>query len=86
MEDVLEVDTRPDGPQGSQVGLDETSTQLVAEPCVPIPAAPGQPERLDYEYARQGTANLCMVFAPLAGRRRVKVTERRTAIDCAHVL
>jgi hypothetical protein len=86
MEDVLEVDTRPDDPQGPQVGLDETSTQLVAEPCVRIPAAPGQPERLDYEYARQGTANLCMVFAPLAGQRRVKVTERRTAIDCAHVL
>jgi hypothetical protein len=86
MEDVLEVDTRPDDSQRPQVGLDETSTQLVAEPCVPIPAAPGQPERLDYEYARQGTANLCMVFAPLAGQRRVKVTERRTAIDCAHVL
>jgi hypothetical protein len=62
------------------------SQQLVAETRLPIPAAPGQPERVDYEYERQGTANLFMVFEPLAGQRRVKVTERRTAVDFAHLI
>jgi hypothetical protein len=62
------------------------SKQLVAETREPIPAAPGQPERIDYEYERKGTANLFMVFEPLAGPRRVKVTERRTAVDCAHLI
>jgi len=86
MEDVLEVYTRPYDPQRPQVCLDETSKQLVAETREPIPAAPGQPARVDYEYERQGTANLFMVFEPLAGQRQVKVTERRTAIDFAHVI
>jgi hypothetical protein len=58
----------------------------VAETRLPIPAAPGQPERVDYEYERQGTANLFIVFEPLAGQRRVKVTARRTAVDFAHLL
>jgi hypothetical protein len=86
MEDVLEVYTRPYDPRRPQVCVDETSKQLVAETRVPIPATPGQPERVDYEYERKGTANLFMVFEPLAGQRRVKVTERRTAVDFAHVL
>jgi DDE superfamily endonuclease len=86
MEDVLEVDTRPYAPQRPQVCIDETSKQLVAETRAPLPASPGQPERVDYEYERQGTANLFMVFEPLAGPRRVKVTERRTAVDFAHLL
>jgi hypothetical protein len=86
MEDVREVYTRPDDPQRPQVGMDETSQQRVAETRRPIPAAPGQPERVDDEYERQGTANLFMVFEPLAGQRRVQVTERRTAIDFAQVI
>lgn len=86
MEDILEVYTRPYDPQRPQVCLDETSKQLVAETRTPLPAAPGQPERVDYEYERQGTANLFMIFEPLTGQRRVKVTERRTAMDFAHVL
>jgi hypothetical protein len=86
MEDVLEVYTRPYDPQHPQVCIDETSKQLVAETRCPIPAAPGQPERIDYEYERKGTANLFMVFEPLAGQRRVQVTERRTAVDFAHLL
>ena len=47
---------------------------------------PGQPSRSDYEYERNGVANLFMLFAPLAGWRHVPVRERRTAIDYAHVL
>jgi hypothetical protein len=86
MEDVLEVYTRPYAPRRPQVCLDETSQQLVADTRVPIPAAPGQPERIDYEYARQGTANLFMVCEPLAGQRWVKVTERRTAVDFAQLI
>lgn len=57
-----------------------------AETREPIPAAPGQPTCVDYAYERQGTVHLFMVFEPLAGQRRVKVTERRTAIDFAHVI
>jgi hypothetical protein len=86
MEDVLEVYTRPDDPRRPQVCLDAPSTQRVAETREPIPAAPGQPARVDYEEARTGTATLCMMFEPLAGQRRVKVTERRTAIDVAQVI
>jgi len=86
MEDVLEVYTRPYDPQRPVVCLDEASKQLVAETRVPIPAAPGKLERIDYEYERKGTANLFMVFEPLAGQRQVTVTDRRTAIDFAHVI
>jgi hypothetical protein len=86
MEDVLEVYTRPYDPRHPQVCLDETSKQLVAETREPIPAAPGQAERADYAYERKGTANLFMLFEPLVGQRQVKVTERRTAVDFAHVI
>jgi hypothetical protein len=86
LEDVLEVYTRPYAPRRPQVCRDETSQPLVAEPREPRPAAPGQAERVDDEYERQGTAKLCMLFAPLAGQRQVQVTERRTAVDCAHVI
>jgi hypothetical protein len=86
MEDVLEGYTRPDAPQRPQVCLDETSPQLVAETRKPMPATLGHPARVDDEDERQGTANLCMVFEPLAGQRRVKVTERRTAVDFAHLI
>jgi hypothetical protein len=65
MEDVLEVYQRPHDPAYPVVCLDETSKQLVAETRVPIAAKPGQPARHDYEYKRNGTANLFMIFAPL---------------------
>jgi hypothetical protein len=86
MEDVLEVYTRPHDPTQPLVCLDETSKQLVAETRAPLPVQPGRPARYDYEYERNGTASLFMLFAPLEGWRDVKVTERRTAIDYAHVL
>jgi hypothetical protein len=85
MEDVLEVYQRPHDPQRPLVCLDETSKQLIIETRAPIPAKPGQPARHDYEYERNGVANLFMVFAPLEGWRHVKVTDRHTAIDYAHV-
>jgi hypothetical protein len=86
MEDVLEVYQRPYDPKRPVVCLDEQSKQLIRETRAPIPARPGYPERVDYEYERNGTANLFMVFEPLAGRRRVKVTDRRTKIDFAQVI
>jgi hypothetical protein len=86
MEDVLEVYHRPFDPQRPLVCLDEASRQLIGEVVQPLPAAPGQPERFDYEYVRNGTANLFMISEPLLGWRAVQVTERRTAKDYAEVL
>lgn len=86
MEDVLEVYHRPFDEKRPQVCLDEASKQLVGEVVQPIRAQPGQPERFDYEYVRNGTANLFMISEPLAGWRHVMVTERRTARDFAEVL
>jgi hypothetical protein len=86
MEDVLEVYQRNYDPKRPVVCLDETSKQLVAETRQPVPAAPGRPERIDYEYERNGTANLFMVTEPLVGQRYVTVTERRTAVDFAMVI
>jgi hypothetical protein len=86
MEDVLEVYQRPHDPEYPLVCLDQTSKQLIAETRVPIPAKPGRPARYDYEYERNGTANLFMMFAPLEGWRHVEVTDRHTAVDYAKVL
>jgi hypothetical protein len=86
MEDVLEVYHRPHDPDRPVVCLDETSKQLIAETRVPIPAKPGHPKRDDYEYERNGTANLFMMFAPLEGWRHVEVTDRHTAVDYAQIL
>ena len=86
MEEVLDVYTQPHDPEKPLVCLDETSKQLVAETRTPIPMKEGQPERVDYEYERNGTANLFMLFAPFEGWRHVEVTERRTAVDYAKIL
>jgi hypothetical protein len=77
---------RPHDPKRPLVCLDETSKQLIIETRNPIAAKPGQKQRHDYEYERNGVANLFMMFAPLEGWRHVKVTDRRTAVDYAHVL
>ncbi len=82
----MEVYRRPHDPECPLVCLDETSKQLIAETRVPIPAKPGHPARHDYEYERNGTANLFMMFAPLEGWRHVEITDRHTAVDYAHVL
>lgn len=86
MEDVLEVYQRPYDPKRPVVCLDETSKQLVGETRTPIPAKPGTPAREDYEYKRNGVANLFMLFEPLAGWRHVEVTDRRTKVDFAQVV
>lgn len=86
MEEVLAVYTRPRDPEYPLVCLDETSKQLIAETRAPIAMKAGRPARFDYEYERNGTANLFMLFAPLEGWRRVKVTDRHAAVDYAHLL
>ena len=86
MEDILDVYRRPRDPECPVVCLDETSKQLIAETRVPISAKPGHPARVDYEYERNGTANIFMLFAPLEGWRHVEVTDRHTAVDYAHLL
>ncbi len=86
MEDVLAVYQRPHDPTCPVVCLDETSKQLISETRAPIPAKPGRPARHDYEYARNGTANLFMLFAPLEGWRHVTVTDHHAAVDYAHLL
>jgi hypothetical protein len=86
MEDILDVYQRPHDPERPLVCVDETSKQLIAETRVPIAAKPGRAVRYDYEYRRNGTANLFMMFAPLEGWRQVKVTDRHTALDYAQIL
>lgn len=86
MEELLEVYQRPYDWRKPLICLDEATKQLVNESRVPIPAQVGQPERVDYEYERNGTANLFMLCEPIIGTRYVKVTHRRTAVDYAHLL
>jgi hypothetical protein len=86
MEEVLDVYHRPFDPKRPLVCLDEASQQLIGEVAEPVPAAPGQPARIDSEYTRNGTANLFMISEPLTGWRHVEVTDRRTAVDFAEVV
>lgn len=83
MEDILSVYKRDFNPAQPLVCMDETSRQLVKETHRPIPAEAGRPARYDYEYDRNGVCNLFMFFEPLAGKRHVSVTNRRTKVDWA---
>ena len=86
MEAVLEVYQTRYSDAFPVVCIDEATKQLVKETVTQIPAQPGVPERIDYEYERNGTANLFMVCEPMAGWRRVEVTQHRTAVDYAYLL
>jgi transposase len=86
MEDVLDVYARPYDPKRPQVCMDEGGKELRDTPNGTIPMQPGQPVREDYEYERLGKANLFLWVEPLAGRRRVLVTERHTACEFAEAL
>ena len=86
MEDVLDVYARPYDPQRPQVCIDEGGKQLIGDVREPLPVRPGLPRREDYEYERQGMANLFMVFEPLVGTRQVEVTERKTNRDFARLI
>lgn len=83
LEDVLEIYHRPYTPEVPVICMDEQPVQLVKETRVPLPAKPGHPTAVDYEYERNGTANIFVFTEPLAGWRKAVVTEHRTAIDWA---
>jgi hypothetical protein len=83
MEDVLDVYTRPSDPKRPLVCLDEMPKQLIGEVRSPEPAEPGRPERFDYEYVRNGVANIFCLCEPLLGTRELTVTDHRTRVDWA---
>lgn len=83
MEDVLDVYQRPYDPAYPVVCMDESPKQLIGEVAPPLPAKPGSVEKHDAEYVRNGTIEIFMEVEPLAGKRHVAVTERRTKIDWA---
>jgi len=84
MEDVLEVYRRPYDPRRPVVCFDETSRQLLGHTRPPVAPAPGRVGRQDYEYQREGTANIFLSFEPLAGWRQAAATPRRTRQDWAY--
>ena len=86
MEDVLDVYKRPLDPKRPLVCFDESPEQLVSETRQALPMTPGQLEKYDYEYQREGVSNLFMFFAPLQNWRCVKVTQRRTKVDWAYCM
>jgi len=86
MEDVLDVYHRPYDPQQPVVCLDECSKQLIGEVREPLPPRPGQVAKYDSEYERRGTTNVFMAVEPLAGKRTVRVTDRRTRVDWAQFI
>jgi len=83
MEDVLELYAEPYDSRHPVVCFDECSKELREHAVEPIPVAPGSPAKEDYEYVRNGTANLFVIVEPRAGKRQVTVTDRRTIPDFA---
>jgi hypothetical protein len=86
MEMVLDVYKRPFDSRFPVVCMDESPKQLIGETKTPILASPGQPAKYDYEYKRCGVCNIFMACEPLAGKRMVKITERKTKVDWAYFL
>jgi len=83
MELVLDVYKRPFDPKHPVICMDESPKQLIGESKRPIPASPGQLARYDYEYRRLGMCNVFLACEPLAGKRIVEITERKTGKDWA---
>ena len=83
MEDVLDIYERPYDPRVPVVCMDEQPVQLIDETRNLLPIEPGQPERYDYEYRRNGTAVNFMFTEPLASWRKVSVRQTKTMIDWA---
>ena len=86
MEDVIEVYHRPYDPLMPVICMDESNKQLVSHTREPLPLAPGMPLRVDDEYVRHGVADIFMAVEPMAGKRFVSITERRTRVDWAEFM
>jgi len=84
MEDVLEIYKKPYNSSVPVICMDEQPTQLIKETRMKIAVEPGKPERVDYEYERNGTAANFMFTEPLGSWRKVNVRQRKTSIDWAH--
>ena len=83
MEDVLDVYERPYDPERPVVCMDEKPYQLLGEAREPLPMRPGDDQKTDSEYVRNGTCSIFTFVEPLGGRHHVSVRERRTATDWA---
>lgn len=83
MEDILDLYNQPYDPKRPVICFDETPYQLVEEVRQPLPSEPGQPQRYDYEYKRNGSVNIFAYFQPLEGWRHIEVTKQRTKVDFA---
>jgi len=86
MEEVLDIYELPYNPARPVVCLDEKSKSLIGEMRQALPPQPGQAARYDYEYVRNGTRNLFVMVEPLAGWRKVWVSQQRTRKDYAEVI
>ncbi len=86
MEDVLDVYERPHDEARPVVCLDETCKEIRGDAREPIAAKPAAPARQDYEYVRDGSASVFMLYEPLAGRCHAEVSARRTAADYARIV
>jgi transposase len=86
MEEVLDIYKKPYDPKYPVVCMDESSKQLIKEVRQPLPMKPGEVEKFDTEYDRNGTASIFMAFEPLQGQRFTKVTEQRTRTDWANYI
>ena len=84
MYDVLKLYAEPYDPKRPIIGFDEKPKQLINDSRKPIPMKPGSPEKYDYEYERNGTANIFVAVEQKAGKRRISVTEHRTKMDFAN--
>ncbi|KXA98454.1 transposase, partial [candidate division MSBL1 archaeon SCGC-AAA259M10] len=83
MYDVLDLYQEPYDPKRPVVGVDERPKQLIGEKKKPIPMKPGSPEKVDYEYVRNGSVNVFVAVDHKGGKRDAKVTDRRTKKDFA---
>jgi transposase len=86
MEEVLDIYKKPYDSKYPVVCMDESSKQLIKEVRQPLPMKPGEVEKFDTEYDRNGTASIFMAFEPLQGQRFTKVTEQRTRTDWANYI
>ena len=86
MEDVLDVYRQPYDPKRPQICMDEMPKQLLAEKFESLPVQSGAVQKQDYEYKRNGTTNIFMLFEPLTGKRYIGTKAQRTSVDWAHVM
>jgi hypothetical protein len=83
MEDVLDQYEQPYDPKHPLICMDEMPCQLIGDVLVPVPPKPGKPQKIDYEYCRNGTCCVFIAFDPHEAKRMIRVKEHRTKVDYA---